>query len=46
MVKNFKNLLLWNQGADDLETWYAGLGTQVLPMFSYDDHGLLTLTIL
>ena len=25
-----KNLLLWNQKADDLESWYAALGTQVL----------------
>ena len=31
MVKNFKNLLLWNQKADDLETWYAASSTQVLP---------------
>ena len=30
MVKTLKNLL-WNQKADDLETWYAALGTQVLP---------------
>ena len=21
-----KNLLLWNQNADDIETWYAALG--------------------
>ena len=40
MVKNFKNLLLRNQEADDLETWYP----QVLSMFSYDDSAL-TLTI-
>ena len=26
--KNFKNLLLWNQKADDLETWYAAVVTQ------------------
>ena len=26
-----KNLLLWNQKADDLECWYAALGAQVLP---------------
>ena len=26
-----KNLLLRNQKADDLETWYAALGAQVLP---------------
>ena len=43
-MKNFKNLLLRNQKADDLETWYTALGTRVLPMFSYDDPGL-TLTI-
>ena len=24
--KTLKNLLLWNQKADDLETWYAALG--------------------
>ena len=29
--KNLKNHLLWNQKADDLESWYAALGTQVLP---------------
>ena len=29
--KNLKNLLLWNQTADDLETWYASSGFQVLP---------------
>ena len=27
MVKTFKNLLLWNRKADDLETWYAALST-------------------
>ena len=26
-----KNLILWNQKADDLETWYATLVTRVLP---------------
>ena len=32
MVKTLKkNLLFWNQKADDLETWYASLGAQVLP---------------
>ena len=31
MVETFKNLLLWNQKADDLETWYAALGAQILP---------------
>ena len=29
--KNLKNFLLWNQEADDLETWYTASGTQVLP---------------
>ena len=29
--KNFKNLLLWNQKADDLETWRAALNARVLP---------------
>ena len=31
MVKTLKNLLLWNQKADDFETWYAASGPQVLP---------------
>ena len=31
MVKPFKNLLLWNLKADDIQTWYAALRTQVLP---------------
>ena len=26
MVKTLKNLLVWNQKADYLETWYAGIG--------------------
>ena len=43
MVKNFKNLL-WNQEADDIETWYTASGTRAPPMFSYDDPGL-TVTI-
>ena len=43
MVKTLKNLLLRNQKADDLESWYAALGTQVLPIPSNDDPGL-TLT--
>ena len=30
-VKTFKNLLLRNQEADDLETWYTASGTQVRP---------------
>ena len=43
-MKNFKILLLWNQEADDLETWNS-IGTRVLPMFSYNDTGL-TMTII
>ena len=43
MVKTLKNLLLWNQNADDLETWYAASGARVLPKYSNDDPGL-TLT--
>ena len=31
MVKALKNLLLRNQKADDLETWYAASGARVLP---------------
>ena len=31
IVKTLKNLFLWNQKADDLETWYTALGTQLLP---------------
>ena len=30
MVKTLKNLLLRNRKADDLESWYAASGTQVL----------------
>ena len=30
-LKTLKNLLLMNQEADDLETWYTASGTQVLP---------------
>ena len=40
VVKTFKNLLLWNRKADDLETWYAALSTRVC---SNDAPGL-TLT--
>ena len=29
--KNLKNILLWNQKADGLESWYAASGTQVIP---------------
>ena len=43
MVKTLKNLLLWNQKANDLETWYATLGARVLPSWSNDDPEL-TLT--
>ena len=32
MVKTFKTLLLRNQKADDLETWYASSSAQVLPL--------------
>ena len=32
-----EKLLLWNQGADDLETWYTASGG-VLPIISYDDR--------
>ena len=28
--KTLKNLYLWNQKADDLETWYAALDARVL----------------
>ena len=34
MVKAFKKLLIRNQKADDLETWYVAFGTQVLPNLS------------
>ena len=30
-LKKKKNHLLWNQKVDDLESWYAALGTRVLP---------------
>ena len=35
--KNLKNLLLWNQKADDLESCYAASGAQVLQVYSNDD---------
>ena len=41
--KKLKNLLLWNQKADDLESWYVASGARVLPSCSNDDPGL-TLT--
>ena len=28
--ENLEQLLLWNQTADDLESWYQASGTQVL----------------
>ena len=39
--KTFKNVLLRNQEAEDIETWYKAPSTQVLPN---DDTGL-TLSI-
>ena len=44
MVKTFKNVLLRNQEADDIETWYEAPSTQVLPNGSNDDTGM-TLSI-
>ena len=41
--KTFKDILLWNQKADDLETWYASLVTRVIPNYSNNDP-VLTLT--
>ena len=29
--KNLKQFSFWDQTADDLESWYAALGAQVLP---------------
>ena len=40
MVKTLKTLLLRNRKADDLETWYAALGTRVLPNLFKDNPGL------
>ena len=31
--KKLQNFLLWNQEADDFETWYTASGTGVLPFF-------------
>ena len=43
-VKNLKiNLLLWNEKAHDLETWYAASGARVYQVCSNDDPEL-TLT--
>ena len=35
--EKLQNLLLGNQEADDLETWYTASGTWELPVFSYDE---------
>ena len=43
MVKTLKNLFLWNQKANDLETWYATLSARILPSLLKDDPEL-TLT--
>ena len=43
MVKTLKNLLLQNQKADDLETWYAAWVLDYYQIYSNDDLGL-TLT--
>ena len=43
MVKNLK-ILLVNQEANDLGTWYTASGTRVPPVFSYDHPGM-TFTI-
>ena len=41
--KTLKNLLLWNQKADDLESWFAASGARVVVFLFNDDPGL-TLT--
>ena len=38
--KKLRNLLLRNQKADDLETWYAESGARVYQVCSNDDPGL------
>ena len=43
MVKTLKNLLLWNQKANDLKTWYATFGARVYQICSNGDR-VLTLT--
>ena len=40
MVKTLKNLLLWNQNANDLESWYAASGTEYFQVCSDDDPEL------
>ena len=42
-LKPYKNLHLSNRKADDIVSWYAALGTQVLPNLFKSDPGL-TLT--
>ena len=44
MVETVNNLILWNEKADDLETFYTASGTQAQPNCSTDGTGL-TLTI-
>ena len=43
MLNTLKNLLLRNQKADDLETWYPTYGARVLSIYLNNDPGL-TLT--
>ena len=43
MVKTLKNLLLWNQKANDLESWYAASVIEYFQICSNDDPEL-TLT--
>ena len=45
MVKTLKNLLLWNQKANDLETWYATLGAQVLLSLFNPSHAAIKISI-
>ena len=39
--KNVENNFLWNKKADDVERWYAALGTRVLQICSNDDCGMM-----
>ena len=39
--KNFKKSLLWNQMANDLETWYAALDARVLATDDRNDKKFL-----
>ena len=43
MLKTLKNLLLRNQKADDLESWYVASGAGVLPSL-FNDDAELTMT--